>query len=167
VSLSAAFPDALPTSELSYEPYAVSQQQRLMAIVERSYQGTLDCPSLNGLRPVEDVIAGYHPPNTADADLWSIACVDGEDVGCLLLSAHDVQANLEIVYVGGAPEYRGRGYGLEMIRRAQWTARLRRLSRAVLAVDAANEPALRLYASSGFTAWDRRTVWVRLLDRGE
>ena len=33
----------------------------------------------------------------------------------------------------------------------------------MLAVDAANEPALRGYAAAGFVAWDRRSVFLKLL----
>ena len=35
--------------------------------------------------------------------------------------------------------------------------------RLVLAVDAANEPALRTYAAAGFQAWDRRSVFIRVM----
>jgi GNAT superfamily N-acetyltransferase len=164
VSLGSAFPNAEPVSKLTYAPYDRAKHPRLINIIERTYQGTLDCPSLNGLRPVEDVVAGYHPPEQHAADLWSLVAVGGADVGCLLLGAHAEQGNLEIVYVGVVPEQRGHGYGLEMVRRAQWIARSRGFARVVLAVDAANEPALRVYASAGFTAWDRRTVWVHWLD---
>ena len=33
----------------------------------------------------------------------------------------------------------------------------------VVAVDAANDPAIAVYTSVGFHAWDRRTVYVKLL----
>ena len=44
------------------------------------------------------------------------------------------------------------------------SARQAERKRLVLAVDAANEPALRMYAAAGFQAWDRRSVFVRVLD---
>jgi hypothetical protein len=31
-----------------------------------------------------------------------------------------------------------------------------------LAVDAANEPAIRMYAAAGFQAWDRRSVYLKM-----
>ena len=34
----------------------------------------------------------------------------------------------------------------------------------MLAVDALNEPALSVYAAAGFRAWERRWVFVRLLN---
>jgi hypothetical protein len=36
----------------------------------------------------------------------------------------------------------------------------------VLAVDAANEPAIRMYSLAGFRAWDRRAVWIKPLNAG-
>jgi ribosomal protein S18 acetylase RimI-like enzyme len=37
----------------------------------------------------------------------------------------------------------------------------------VLAVDAANEPAIRMYQRAGFTAFDRRAVWMREIAHGK
>jgi hypothetical protein len=34
----------------------------------------------------------------------------------------------------------------------------------VLAVDAANEPAIATYAAAGFAGWDRRSVFVRIVN---
>jgi hypothetical protein len=36
----------------------------------------------------------------------------------------------------------------------------------VLAVDAANEPAIRIYSVAGFRAWDRQAVWIKSLAGG-
>jgi RimJ/RimL family protein N-acetyltransferase len=52
-----------------------------------------------------------------------------------------------------------------MVRYAQWRAGQAGRARLVLAVDAANGPAIRLYAAAGFQAWDRRTVYARIFGR--
>ena len=35
--------------------------------------------------------------------------------------------------------------------------------RLVLAVDAANEPAIAMYSAAGFWAWEERAIWVKRL----
>jgi mycothiol synthase len=87
---------------------------------------------------------------------------DGADLGCLLLADHPDQRIWELVYMGIVPEARGRGLGLALARQAQWRARQAGAERLVLAVDAANEPALRGYAAAGFITWDRRSVFLKL-----
>jgi hypothetical protein len=49
------------------------------------------------------------------------------------------------------------------VRRAQSLAAEAHATCLLLAVDAANEPAVAMYAAAGFAAWDRRSVLVRLL----
>jgi mycothiol synthase len=63
--------------------------------------------------------------------------------------------------MGVVPEARGRGWGRQIVRHAQTLALRAKVERIVLAVDAANEPAMRMYRSAGFEAWDRRAVFVR------
>jgi hypothetical protein len=81
----------------------------------------------------------------------------------LLLADYPEQENWELLYVGLIPSARGHGWGREITRHAQWLTRQARRPRLVLAVDAANEPALRMYAALGFRAWERRRVFVRIL----
>ena len=62
------------------------------------------------------------------------------------------------------PAARGRGWGLEVVRHAQWLSGQASRNRLILAVDAANEPALRIYAAAGFQSWDQKSVYVLVLD---
>ncbi len=89
----------------------------------------------------------------------------GRTSGCLLLTDHPEHKQWELVYVGLSAEFRGRGWGVEAVRRAQSLAGTRPACHGclLLAVDAANEPAIAMYGEAGFTAWDRRSVLVRLL----
>ena len=63
--------------------------------------------------------------------------------------------------MGLVPDVRGRGWGRQITRYAQWLARGAKVERIVVAVDTANEPAAGVYRSSGFEMWDRRAVYVR------
>ena len=47
------------------------------------------------------------------------------------------------------------------MRHAQQLAHAAGVERIVLAVDAENIPAIKMYNETGFMAWDRRTVFVR------
>ena len=88
---------------------------------------------------------------------------DGRDIGCLILTDHPAEDQWELIYQGVLPEARGRGFGLEITRHAQWLTSQAGRSRLVLAVDAGNSPAIAAYASAGFQQWDRRYVFVKAL----
>jgi len=156
-----------PVQQLPFElePFQPSALPRLMDVVERTYSGTLDCPKMDGLRETADVVAGYKALGTYLPELWLFVRQDGRDVGCLLINLHlDVQ-HAEIVYVGLTPEVRGRGWGLLLTQEALRLANSSKSRQAVLAVDAANEPALRMYSEAGFQVFDRRAVWLKTFPR--
>ncbi len=163
VALASTFPDAEPVGELEFEPYTESQQPRLAALVERTYEGTRDCPRMNGLRDTSDVVAGYRAAGKFDPARWFFLRHAGQDVGCLLLTEHPAHRQWELVYIGLVAEVRGRSWGIEAVRRAQFLAAQAHATCLLLAVDAANEPAVAMYAEAGFTAWDRRSVLVRVV----
>jgi ribosomal protein S18 acetylase RimI-like enzyme len=152
-------------SELQFEPYDESQHARLAQLIERTYEATRDCPALNGARHIDDVIAGYRATGTFRPEHWLLVRAEEHDVGILLLADHPADRQWELVYMGVVPEARGRGWGLAITRHAQRLALRAGVERLVLAVDAANEPALAAYRRAGFFAWDRRTVYVRFRPR--
>jgi mycothiol synthase len=167
VSLADDFPKSAPSGALEFEPYSSHNHKRFARLVEATYRQTQDCPELNGVRNTEDVLAGYRAAGVFDPKRWLIARHQGRDVGCLLLADHPKHENMELVYMGVSAESRGRQWGLQMTRHAQWLARLEGRPRLVLGVDAANEPAIRVYAAAGFQAWDHRIVFVKIFSRAE
>jgi ribosomal protein S18 acetylase RimI-like enzyme len=157
--------DGSPT-DLVFETYHPSQRSRLMALIERTYDGTLDCTQLDGVRNIEDVINGYENTGVFRPENWLIVCGDGKDVGVLLLADHPNAGHFELMYMGLVPEARGRGWGRQIAEHAQRMVRRAGVERIVAAVDAANTPALRMYQMAGFDIWDRRTVYVRFSAAG-
>ena len=156
------FPTDPPTaSQLEFEPYSGAKRGRLMAIVERTYERTLDCVGLNGMRTISEVITGYQDTGVFRPENWRIVRRRGEDIGVLLLTDHPQARHWELMYMGLVPESRGSGCGAEITQYAKWLAHCAGVERIVLAVDAANMPALRMYRMTGFEIWDRRTVYVR------
>jgi ribosomal protein S18 acetylase RimI-like enzyme len=159
------FPRSLPASPIEFEPYNSANHDRLARVVEATYEGTLDCPRLNGIRRTEDVLAGYRATGVFAAARWLLVRHQGEDVGCLILADHPQHENWELVYMGLVPAARGNGWGQDITRHAQWLTRRAGRPRLVLAVDAANQPAIRMYLRLGFHAWDRRSVYLKVLER--
>ncbi len=147
--------------ELQFVPYDERNRERLGNLIEETYVGTLDCPALNGARGMDDVIAGYKATGLFRPEIWQIIRHSGEDVGVLLLADHPSARHWELVYMGLVPKARGRGWGRQITQHAQSLARLANVERIVLAVDAANSPALEMYRAMGFEKWDRRHVFVR------
>jgi GNAT superfamily N-acetyltransferase len=159
------FPDSPGGACLRFEAYQPQDEPRLARLVDRTYEGTLDCPQLNGVRETADVLDGYRQTGVFDPARWLLVRDGEQDVGCLLLTEHAGESQWEIIYLALVPEARGKGWGRLLIQQAQWLASGGNCLRLVLAVDAENEPALRAYASCGFVAWDRRSVFVALPDR--
>jgi ribosomal protein S18 acetylase RimI-like enzyme len=147
--------------ELQFATYDQSQRDRLGALIERTYAGTLDCAALNDARSMDDVIDGYEATGVFRAENWLFVQHARQDIGVLILADHPQGRHWELVYMGLVPEARGRGWGQQITQHAQMLARQANVERIVLAVDAVNEPALRMYSLAGFQSWDKRCVYVR------
>lgn len=141
------------------------QRAHLAQVVARTYEGTLDCPALDGVRSIDDVLSGYQQQGEYLADQWYIVRAGGVDAGVLILANHAATGNWELVYMGVAPEARGRGLGSCIVRFAQDAAARGGAQRVVLAVDAANQPAVVMYGRAGFREWERRAVYARMANR--
>lgn len=150
---------------LDFAGYAERESQRLERVVEQTYVGTLDCPELDGVRPLADVLAGYRAQGTHRPEHWYLVQAAGQDVGALILAEHPGLGNWELVYMGTTANARGRGFGARIVEYAIDVATRRHAERLVLAVDAANEPALRVYRRLGFITWAERIVYARLRAR--
>jgi RimJ/RimL family protein N-acetyltransferase len=160
VSAAGFFPSSLPQSDLDFSPLPHDAASRLERLIERTYDGTRDCPAMNGVRAIGDVVKGYQGVGRFRPDLWLIARLENHEVGCALIADHSPESAWELLYMGIVPEARGIHLGLELTRYVQWLAASEKVKRLVLAVDAANEPAIAMYAAAGFAAWDRRSVFV-------
>lgn len=153
-------PPDLP-SDVMVEPWQSTERARLIDLLTRTYENTLDCPGLAGLRRSADILDGHLASGTPLRDGWHILRVAGADAGALLLNRSSDGTTIELVYLGLTPEARGRGLG-----RALLTFGLAGLDddparTVVLAVDRANLPAVGLYRRAGFRFALRRVALVR------
>jgi ribosomal protein S18 acetylase RimI-like enzyme len=198
----------LPELPFELVLYRDTERRRLSSIIESTYTGTLDCPRLNGVREIDDVIDGHQATGAFDPGNWYFVRQRGEDIGCLLLADHNNAdhnnadhnnaehnnadhnnadhnnadhnnadhnnadhnnadhnntGQWEVVYLGLAPAARGQGYGLQLVQAAQSLARQKGAAQLLLAVDAANAPAIASYLAAGFVEWERRKIFLKVL----
>ncbi|MCC6494150.1 MAG: GNAT family N-acetyltransferase [Pirellulales bacterium] len=147
---------------LEFVPHAARDAQRLSALLERTYRGTLDCPQLEDVRSLSDVLEGYQAQGRYAPDEWFFVSARSEDVGTVILAEHPEFRNWELVYMGVVPERRGCGIGEQIVRFALRRATIRGGERLVLAVDEVNAPGRDVYRRCGLHEWDRRIVYARL-----
>lgn len=129
--------------------------------IEASYIDTLDCPGLVGMRRTEQIIAGHKATGRFDPHNW-LAFFDQEgDPIAVLLFAEVAQGGAhELVYLGVAQAYRGKGVGGRLMSYAVSEAARQGGQRLYLAVDDRNDPAVRLYTGMGFRASTRKIAYV-------
>ena len=144
--------------------YSESLHEALLGILSESYEGSLDCPEMNGIRSMEDIFESHRGDQPFDPERWKLVRADGKWIGCLLLSAIERDRLIEISYVALLPAARGKGLGRVLTREAIRYAVSVGYDAVVLAVDARNAPALGMYEDEGFNPWDFREVFLSLLD---
>ncbi len=133
--------------------------------ISASYQDTLDCPGLVGLRKIEDIIAGHKAVGRFDPDLWSAFYLNDQPVGAMLLNPLADHPELELVYLGIAPAFRNKGLASCLMRRAVSLATTRKLTGIHLAVDEQNIPAMKLYKGLNFRATARKVAMIYTLPK--
>jgi len=145
----------------SAESYSSATHARFARLIEATYQDSLDCRVLEGMRTGEEALASHKLSGEFAADHWQIFTRAGQDAALLLLSEHASQDAVELVYFGVAPNFRGQGLGRAVLQRALSTARDLGRAAIFLAVDAGNNYANDLYAEFGFAELARRRACFR------
>lgn len=157
-------PIAPPKSDLEFIAYEPARHTEFLAVLDRSYHDTRDCPELNGVRSLEEIFASHKAQGEFNPDHWLLAHRGGDYVGCLLLAGLPSIQAVEIAYVAVLPEARGGGLGRELTRHAFRLAKSAGAQIVTLAVDGRNEPARKMYESEGFEPWDARDVYLLILE---
>ncbi|MDY7108541.1 MAG: GNAT family N-acetyltransferase [Planctomycetota bacterium] len=148
---------------ITVEPYREPLWAEMIDVLERSYEDTLDCPGLRGLRRTEDILTGHRATGTFDADLWTLMRMDGEPCGGLLLNRAPTNNTIELVYIGLAPAARGQGHARRLLQHGLRLCAGGGERALTLAVDERNDPALALYRREGFRRVLRRVAMIRSL----
>lgn len=132
-----------------------------------SYQDTMDCPGLLGLRHIDDIIAGHLSTGEFDPRLWFNLSHDGDPVGVMLLNKVPQRQALELVYLGLHPKWRSRGLSRKLVEHGVGLAPRHHMDCVLLAVDANNAPALRLYRGAHFVENGRKVAMIFTLNESE
>jgi ribosomal protein S18 acetylase RimI-like enzyme len=132
--------------------------------LQRTYEDTLDCPEVNGVRGIDEVIEGHRAQGKFDSERWWLVHEAGRPVGVLMMTEMPESGDWELSYMGVMPEGRRRGFGREMLLHGLCEARAADAPAVTLSVDARNRPAWELYRSLGFEPYDQRLVYLAIFD---
>lgn len=165
--LRAAQPAATIDPDLTFHPCANQNRPLLKRLLAESYHETLDCPQLEGLRQLDDTIDGYQSVGNHVPDLWWTVHWREEPVGVVLLNPYGDSSHWELVYMGISPAARGRGLGRQLLEKIRQEGSRAGVEQVLLAVDADNWPARRIYEAAGFRPWGARLAYLQpFSDRG-
>jgi ribosomal protein S18 acetylase RimI-like enzyme len=147
---------------LTYQTCAQADPVRFRETLGRTYEGTQDCPEVNGLRSLEQILEGHRSQGAYDPARWWLALHGEKAVGVLLLTDVPEWGGWDVSYVGIVPEARRRGFGRELMSKALLEARAAEARHLTLSVDQRNRPAWELYRQLGFEPFDRREVFLAM-----
>jgi ribosomal protein S18 acetylase RimI-like enzyme len=154
-------PDPAMPLGFTWENYTPATHGQFVKTIQASYEDSLDCPALTGLRHMEDVIASHKASGEFDPNHWFLLAESGTPIAALLLAKAPRTDAMELVYLGLTPAARGRGLGALVLRKALRVTQDEEISRLSLAVDAANVPALKLYYRHGMERVGSKQAMIR------
>jgi ribosomal protein S18 acetylase RimI-like enzyme len=147
-------------ARLDYLPFDDGAEFR--DTLARTYVDTLDCPEVNGVRTIDEVLEGHRAQGAFDPERWWLAVHTGQPVGVLMMTEMPESGDWEVAYMGVAPPARRRGFGREILLKALAEARAAQAPAVTLSVDARNKPAWHLYRGLGFEPFDQRAVYLSI-----
>jgi ribosomal protein S18 acetylase RimI-like enzyme len=161
--MSLAIPRA-EQSRLSLLAYDAIDAALFASTLLRTYEGSRDCPEVNGVRTINEILDGHSADTAANFSHWWLAFEGERPVGVLLANESPEWVSWEIAYIGIVPQARRQGLGRELMLKALVEARVAEVLQLTLCVDARNAPAISLYRSLGFERYDTREVYLAVWD---
>ena len=161
--LRAELPEITRPEDVSWVTYGDDRHELFAQVVAGTYEGSRDCARLNGLRDIDDILAGHRATGSFDPKHWLIMKVGDAAVGVILLADIPERSSWDLVYMGVLPAFRGAGWAQVLLRKAVLMGRQRATTAMTLTVDESNAPARRLYHQFGFSQSLARDAWFRLL----
>jgi ribosomal protein S18 acetylase RimI-like enzyme len=147
-------------SRLRFEPFDPDNPTSFLRTLLATYEDSLDCPEISGVRTAEEVLAAHRSQGAYDPGRWWLASDGDGPVGVLLLTELSETGEWDLAYMGVVRRARRLGFGREMLLRGLAEARAADAPAVVLSVDERNRPAWGLYRSAGFEPFERRVVYL-------
>ncbi|MDR1958611.1 MAG: hypothetical protein LBQ54_06165 [Planctomycetaceae bacterium] len=161
VSQEEDFPRTPPMEQLRFTPYRRNDWLKMVDLVEQTYAGTQDFPTLIGICPTEEILKGYMESHPFQPELWFFIEREQEMAGTLLLTQWEQPELFELTYLGLTPQFRGQKLSSEIIRFAQYVTFLRHGRQLTVSVDMQNIPAVKSYHKTNFLLYDSKEIFVR------
>lgn len=153
----------LETEHIQCVPFdEQTNRPRFLKMLDQTHRFSFDCPALNHCRTAEESLESHRSSGDSDQKHWYLFQHDNTDLGVLLLSEHRADQLWEVVYMGVAPEQRGKGYGAAFIEFGLQQALAHHQSALMLAVDHKNSYAIKIYEDSGFIRQNTLSVHARM-----
>jgi ribosomal protein S18 acetylase RimI-like enzyme len=149
------------TNQMRWLSYSRQTHDILAQTIIRTYENSLDCPALSGLRHIDDILAGHQATGEFDPSAWQLLVENDNPLGVVLLSRIPHTDVMELVYLGLVPEARNRGLGSILMRHAMHVSLRDQRRKISLAVDSKNSPALKLYYRFGLQQVATRHALIR------
>lgn len=150
--------------KLNFVQYHSVPKEEFVNAIIATHQQTLDIPEMNGRRTPQEIIDGHYGYCSFEPRLWWVVRHTDQTIGVLLLAPFLEQHTCELSYFGLGQEYRGQGFGRQILGWALNHASSIGARSMSLSVDERNHPALYLYKSLGFMENDRRQIYLAFLD---
>ena len=152
-----------PPLNLVFQTYKAHNRKIFHEVLLRTYEGTHDCPELNGVRSIEEIIDGHQAQGQFHPGRWWMALSGPRPVGVVLTVEIPEWQGWDLAYLGVIPEARRQGFGRALAQLALYEAKAAGATGVTVAVDCRNQPAWNLYASMGFEPGDTREVYLVFL----
>jgi mycothiol synthase len=144
-------------ADIEWLHYRRLRQGKFARTITATYQDSLDCPGLAGLRTVDETITTHKHTGIFCPRAWHLAVKGGRPAGVALVN--NLRGAGELVYLGVVPEARRQGVGRALLAQAVRDTAAMGLPQIGLAVDLGNAPAVRLYEEWGFREVRRRLAY--------
>jgi len=141
--------------------YSPELDEMFAEAIRASYEESLDCPGLNGIRSIRDVMDGHRATGEFAPHLWHVLFEHDRPIAVLLLNRSIHSEAMELVYIGLAPPARGRGIADLLMRLAMSLSAQDGKTELTLAVDSRNAPAMKLYFRHGLKRVGSRSAMIR------
>ncbi len=129
-------------------------------ILDSTLQGSLDLPCLDGFRSGAQMLLGHLQSPRFCNELTRVAFVKNQPVAVGMLCEDAERATVELSYLGVVFGQRGQKFGQRLLRELELRALARRQRWSMLAVDATNHFAIKLYENCGYVPLFSREVFI-------